>query len=245
MSYEAVFRQTVSEAAKLGVNVFLQLFTLTSKPPFTTQWQECGQAVKLKACRFHLGQRWWRKIQSLGLSRQHGKKEWGKSILEDSIRTVAFTTDGSQRLLCVGLHTQFSERQASGTVLRLPARKFCWRRLHFSSTCLVRMFCIIIEDHKRTWVIPCPFQCAILQCASQYFCSCICTPKNIKMRSVTTGRLKKSATVKKKTSSPQKLDTMGLTWFPESNLFHRCRINFYQTHACSSLLLAFTMTPLL
>ena len=27
---------------------FQQLFKLTSKPPLTTQWQQCGQAVKLK-----------------------------------------------------------------------------------------------------------------------------------------------------------------------------------------------------
>ena len=27
---------------------YQQLFMLTSKPPFTTQWQQCGQAVKLK-----------------------------------------------------------------------------------------------------------------------------------------------------------------------------------------------------
>ena len=41
--------------------------------------------------------------------------------------------------------------------------------------------------------------------------------------------------------SPQKLDTVGLPWFQKSNLFHRCRINFYQTRTCISLLLAFTM----
>ena len=34
-------------------------------------WPGC----EFKACRFHLGQNWWRKIQSLGLSRQYGKKD--------------------------------------------------------------------------------------------------------------------------------------------------------------------------
>ena len=38
------------------------------------------------------------------------------------------------------------------------------------------------------------------------------------------------------------MDSIGLTWFKESNLFHQSRINFYQTHTCSSLLLAFTMS---
>jgi len=30
-------------------------------------------------------------------------KLWGKSVLEENIRTVAFTTGGSLRLLCVGI----------------------------------------------------------------------------------------------------------------------------------------------
>ena len=46
-----------------------------------------------------------------------------KSVLEENIRTVAFTTGGSLRLLCVGIFIQSSERQASETVLRLPAIK--------------------------------------------------------------------------------------------------------------------------
>jgi len=30
---------------------------------------------EVKACRFHLGQSWWQKIQFFGLSRQYGKKD--------------------------------------------------------------------------------------------------------------------------------------------------------------------------
>jgi hypothetical protein len=63
----------------------------------------------------------------------------------------------------------------------------------------------------------------------------------IHMRRVTTIRLKISASVKKETSSPQKLTYVGLTWFRESNLFHHCLINFYQTHICISLWFAFTL----
>jgi hypothetical protein len=50
--------------------------------------------------------------------------------------------------------------------LRLPVRKLYWCRLHFSFACLVRIYCIIIEDHKRMWAIPCPLQCTVLQCTS-------------------------------------------------------------------------------
>jgi hypothetical protein len=60
----------------------------------TTVWPGC----EVKACRFHLGQRWWRKIKSLGLNQRYGKKDSEvKSVLKENIRTVAFNTGGSQR----------------------------------------------------------------------------------------------------------------------------------------------------
>ena len=74
-SYEDVFRRTVSEAAKLGVNVFPTIvyaeFETAIHNAATTVWPGC----EAKACRFHLGQSWWRKIQSLGLSKQYGKED--------------------------------------------------------------------------------------------------------------------------------------------------------------------------
>jgi len=102
------------------------------------------------------------------------------------------------------------------------------------------MFFIITQDHKHTWVIPCPFQCSIFQYTFYYFCSGICTAKNTTwMRNVTTRRRKYHQQSKMRTSSPQKLDSIGLTWFRESNWFHQCRINFYQPETFSSLSLAF------
>ena len=86
----------------------------------TTVWP----GLEVETFCFHLGQSRWRKIQSLGLSKQYGKKRLrGKSFLEENIRTVAFTTGGSLLLFCVGIFIQSSERQASGTALRLPSRK--------------------------------------------------------------------------------------------------------------------------
>jgi hypothetical protein len=85
----------------------------------TTVWPDCA----VKAFRFHLAHIWWRKIKSLGLSKQCGKKDCGESVLEENIRTLAFATDGSLRLLCVGIFIESSEREASGTILRLLARK--------------------------------------------------------------------------------------------------------------------------
>ena len=70
-----VFRHKVSEAAKLAVNVFSTIvyaaFEAAIHNEVTTVWPGC----EVKACRFHLRQSWWRKIQSLGLSKKFGKKD--------------------------------------------------------------------------------------------------------------------------------------------------------------------------
>ena len=75
MSYEDVFRHMESEAAKLGVNVLPTIiyadFETAIHNAVTTVWP----GLEVKACRFHLGQSWWQKILSLGLSKQCGKKD--------------------------------------------------------------------------------------------------------------------------------------------------------------------------
>jgi len=72
---EDIFRHTVSEAAKLGANVFPAVvyadFETGIHNAVTTVWP----GLEIKTCRFHLGQSSWRKIQSLGLSKQYGKKD--------------------------------------------------------------------------------------------------------------------------------------------------------------------------
>ena len=62
------------------------------------------------------------------------------------------------------------------------------------------------------------------------------------MREFVTRRLKKSATVKKMGLHPvKKLVSRVLTRFRESDLFHQCRRNFYETQTFISLPFAFTM----
>jgi len=65
----------VSEAAKLGVNAFPTVlyadFETANQNAVTTVWP----GLEIKAFHFHLGQSSWRKIQSLGLSKQYGKKD--------------------------------------------------------------------------------------------------------------------------------------------------------------------------
>jgi len=74
-SYEDVCRHTVSEAPKLGVNVFPAIvyadFETVIHNAVTTVWP----GLEVKLCRFHLGQSWWRKIQPLGLKKQYGKQD--------------------------------------------------------------------------------------------------------------------------------------------------------------------------
>jgi len=72
-SYDDVFRYRISKAAILGVKVCPAVvhanFKTAIPTAVTTVWPSC----EVKARRFHLGQSWWRKIQSLGLSKQYGE----------------------------------------------------------------------------------------------------------------------------------------------------------------------------
>jgi len=122
---------------------------------------------------------------------------WGKSALEDNIWTVAFITGGSLRLLCVGMFIQSSERQASGTVLRLPTRKLYWCRLHFWSECNVSSLratdvCLLLHAQFNALFYSAHHKIFVLVSALQK----IQNETYIKVRSDTTRRFKKSATFK-------------------------------------------------
>ena len=122
---------------------------------------------------------------------------------------------------CDWLYIQSTERHAGGIVLWLPSRKLNWCRIHFSSARLVRLFCIIISSHNRMWVIACPFQCTILQSASQYFCSCVWNTTNTEWEKSLYEDLKNQQQPKNKGLHPvKKLDSTVITRFPESDLFH-------------------------
>ena len=124
-SYEDVFRHTVSEAAKLGVNVFPTVVYADFETPVhnavTTVWPGC----EVKACIFHLGQSWWWKIYSLGLGKQCGKKYsevshvlkkiLGLSLLPPAEVSDWFALDSISNLP--------NDKRANGTVLPLPTRK--------------------------------------------------------------------------------------------------------------------------
>ena len=73
--YGDVFRHSVSQATKLGVNVFLTVVCADFEPAIHNAVTTVWPGLEIKACRFHLGQSPWRKIQSLGLSKQYGKKD--------------------------------------------------------------------------------------------------------------------------------------------------------------------------
>jgi hypothetical protein len=74
-SYEDVFRHTVSETAKLVVDVFPTIVYAAFETAVHNAVIKVWAGCEVKTCLFHLGQRWWRKIQSLKLSKQYGKKD--------------------------------------------------------------------------------------------------------------------------------------------------------------------------
>jgi hypothetical protein len=74
-SYKDVFRHTLSEAAKFVVNVFPKIVYVDFETAIHNALATVWPGLEINACRLHLGQSWWRKIQSLGLSKQYGKKD--------------------------------------------------------------------------------------------------------------------------------------------------------------------------
>jgi len=56
------------------VNVFPTIVFADFEPAIQNAATTVWPGLEVKTCRFHLGQSWWRKIQSLGLSKQYGKK---------------------------------------------------------------------------------------------------------------------------------------------------------------------------
>ena len=54
----------------LPTNVYTEFETAIHNE-VTTVWP----GLEVKACRLHLGQSWWRKMQSLGRSKRYGKKD--------------------------------------------------------------------------------------------------------------------------------------------------------------------------
>ena len=75
-SYEDVFRHTVSEAAKLVVKVFSRVVFADFETAIYNAVPTVWPGLEVKTGRFHLRQSWWRKIQSLGLSKQYGKEDY-------------------------------------------------------------------------------------------------------------------------------------------------------------------------
>jgi len=98
---------------------FQLLFFADFETPFTTQWQQSGQACKLKHV-FSIKTKLVTENTIFGTQQAVWKERlWGKSVLEVNIRTVAFTNGGSLRLFRVWIFIESYKRQASGTVLKL------------------------------------------------------------------------------------------------------------------------------
>jgi hypothetical protein len=127
--------------------------------------------------------------------------------------------------------------------LRLPARKLYRCRLHFSSACLVRMYCSTIEDQTAFELFHAHFN-ALFYGALHNVVVLVSALQKQRMWPTSKWELSldedlKTKLLKKKDLISSKINSIGLNWFQESNMFHQFCINFYQTHTCISLLLAF------
>jgi len=237
-----VFRHAVSEAEKLGVNVFPAIvyadFETAIHNAVTTVWPGC----EVKACRFHLGQSWWLKYNLWDsastmegrLWRQFLNKIFGLSLLPPAEVSDRFALEFISNLSNYKRLEQFcdylleSDIDANAT-FPLPV----WSECSSSSLRTIKA-CESLHAHFNTLFYSVYHNIFVLVSALQK----IQNKTYIKMRSVTRGRLKKIIYSQKKwTSFPQKLNGIVLTWFQESHLFHQCPINFYQTPTCISLLL--------
>jgi hypothetical protein len=202
-SYENVFRHTESEAAKLGVNVCPAIVYADCETAFhnavKTGWPNC----EIKACRFHLGQSWWRKIQSLGLSKQYGKKDsevsqftkklFGLSLLPPAEVSDCFAFDFISNLpddkrveqFCDYILENYTDADST---FPLPVWSECsassFRTTNACESFHAHFNALFYSAHPNIFVLVSALQK-------------VKNKSYINMRSVTTRRLKKSATVKK------------------------------------------------
>jgi len=179
----------------------------------TTAWPGLG----VKACRFHLGQSWWRKIQSLGLNKQHGEKDcevsqflttiFGLSLLPPAEICDCFELeflynlpyDKRMELFCVYLLENYIEADSNF----LPP---VWSECTASSLRIINA-CQIFHAHFKALFYSAHHNSFVLVSALRK----IHNETYIKMRSVTTRRLKNQLHTKRRTSAPLKLYSMGLT----------------------------------
>ena len=127
--------------------------------------QQCGQAWKLKHVFFFtLRQSQWRKMQSLGLSKQYGKKysevsQFLKKIFGLSLLPPVEIGDRSTLEFLSHLPNDEQVEQFCDYLLENYIDADSTFPLPVWSECTASS---LRTDHKRMWVIPCPLQCTIL-----------------------------------------------------------------------------------
>jgi hypothetical protein len=149
------------------MNVFPAIVYADVEPVTRNKVTTVWSGLEVKACRFPSGQSWWRKMQSLGLSNQYGKKDSGMSILEENIRTVAFTTGGSLRLFAL----EFLSNLPNDKRVEQSYDYLLENYIDSDSSFPPPVWSECTASSLRTinaceLFILCPLQCIILQCAS-------------------------------------------------------------------------------
>jgi len=211
---EDIFRHTVSEATKLDVNVFPTIvyayFETAIHNAVTTVWP----GLEVKAFSFHLGQSWWREIQSLGLSKQYGKKDSEVSHFLKKIFGLSLLPPAE---VCGGFALEFLSNLPNDK----RVEQFCdyllenyidadssfpppvWSECSASSLRTIKA-CEIFHAHFNALFYSAHHKIFVLVHALKK--KKIQNETYIKMRSVTTRKFKKSATFKKRgLKSPKKI----------------------------------------
>ena len=140
--------------------------------------------LEIKACRFHFGQSWWRKIQSLRLSRQYGKKD---SELSQFLKTIFGLSVLPPAEVCDCLASEFlsslsNDKRVEQFCSYLLENYILFRHKHVGYSMPTSMHCFTARNIKCLFLY--------LHCKKTQ------NKTYIKMRSVTTRRFRKSATFK-------------------------------------------------
>ena len=182
-------------------------FDTTIHSAVTTVWP----GLEVKACRFYLGQSWWRKIQSSGLSKQYGmidsevsqflKKIFRLSLLPPAEFCDCFTLEFFSTLPKDKRVEQFCDYLLENYIdadYNFPPP--VWSECTASSFETINA-CELFQAHFNALIRSTHQKMFVLISALQK----VQNETYIKTKSVTTRRLKKSATFKKEDSLLKKI----------------------------------------
>jgi len=199
------------------VNIFPTTVYADFETAIHTAVKTVWRGLEVKACRFHSGQSWWRKIHSLGLSKQYRKKDsegsqFLKKIFGLSLLPLAEVCNSFALEFLSNLPNDKRVNSFATTCYKIFIHADSTFPPPVSSECTASSLrtikaCKLFHARFNALFYSAHHNIFVLLSALQK----IQNETYIKMRSVTTRRFKKSATLKKEDLISSKLDSIGLT----------------------------------